>query len=106
MITPLEAFEMWCPFGRVKRFASSINRDDDATAPKPHLVTHCVSDECMAWRWATSALVEGRKKGSDDPWTGWNWDPRTDKNGSYEREDFEFRDAERKGFCGFAGRPL
>lgn len=89
-LTPAEARERWCPFGRVHISAelpgvavalAAVNMGKTESEGTP-----CRAAYCMAWRWA----------GWETKSSGWlvpNPEP-------------EDRVGKRRGFCGLAGMPL
>lgn len=97
MMTEDEAEQKWCPFTFC---VADANRVDGGP-------WHCCTSKCMAWTVDERTTTEGRLKGSDQPWEIWAWNPREhthDPRQARVLAEYEFRDADKRGYCAAMNR--
>ena len=97
-MTEDEAKTKWCPF----TFAVPEIRGSDGCGIRESGPWTCSGPRCMAW-FTENAATEGRRKGSDDEWEPWGWDPRSPGDPNTLKL-YEFRDALPAGRCRLIAR--
>ena len=68
IVKPSQAASLWCPFSIMPIIragsdaAVGINRADPKSWPVVERETRCISNKCMAWRWAVEDTAQGSER--------------------------------------------